>query len=212
MNAPASAPRIALISATPAAIGPAVAGLAAEFPAARPWNLLDDTLLADAAARGGVVPELATRMRRLIAYAVAGGARGVLLTCSLYGPLVTRVRARVPVLAPDTAAFEAALSGGHRRVLVLASFEAALEDSLARFTAAARAAGAATEAVGAVATGPPLDAARAYADEVDAVLLAQYSLAPHTEELAAGLGLPVHSGPQAAARALKSALAEGSSS
>ncbi|MFH9425696.1 hypothetical protein [Streptomyces sp. NPDC017529] len=202
-------PRIALISATPAAIGPAVAGLADEFPGAEPWNLLDDTLLTDAHAHGGLTPALAGRMRRLIGYAAGGGARGVLLTCSLYGPVAEDAHeardAGVPVLAPDAAVFREALAGGHRRILVLASFEAALRDSLARFRAAARAADVRVEAVGAVA--PP--GVRPPDDGADAVLLAQFSLAPHARELSAGLGLPVHSGPHAAARALKKLVGEG---
>ncbi|ATL32956.1 hypothetical protein [Streptomyces formicae] len=201
-------PRIALISATPAATGPAVAGLADAFPAAEPWNLLDDALLTDAAAQGGLTPALADRMRRLIAYAVRGGAHGVLLTCSLYGPLAERADEGVPVLAADAAAFEAALAGGHQRVLVLASFEAALDDSLSRFRAAARAAHSPVEAVGqVVAPGGLPDTAGA-----DAVLLAQYSLAPRADELSSALGVPVHAGPRAAARALRAEIERGGAS
>ncbi|MFD9903190.1 hypothetical protein [Streptomyces sp. NPDC059063] len=194
--------RIALISATPAAIGPAVAGLTAAFPEAEPWNLLDDALLTDADARGGLTPELADRMRRLIAYAVEGGAEGVLLTCSLYGPVAEGFEAGVPVLAPDAAAFAAALAGGHRRVLVVAAFTAALDDSLARFRAAARAAHSPTEAVGQVIA--PGD--RPEPGDADAVLPAQYSLAPYADAWSADLGLPVYAGPYAAARVLRGAV------
>lgn len=232
---PRARPRIALISATPAAIGPAVAGLADAFPEAEPWNLLDDTLLPDAEAQGGLTPALADRMRRLIAYAVEGGAQGVLLTCSLYGPVAEslhglvadslhgavadsrhghsdslygpapeRAGVPVPVLAADSAVFAAALAGGHRRVLVLASFAGALDDSLERFRAAARSADSPVEAVGRVIT--PGD--RPDPGGADGVLLAQYSLAPHAEDLAAALGLPVHTGPHSAARALRIAVGE----
>ncbi|QCX74352.1 hypothetical protein C9F11_03245 [Streptomyces sp. YIM 121038] len=194
--------RIALVSATAAAVGPAVAGLGAAFPEARPWNLLDDALLTDADAAGGLTPALADRMRRLIAYAVEGGARGVLLTCSLYGPVAARAGVEVPVLAADAAAFAAALGGGHREVLVLATFAAALDDSLDRLRAAARAARSPTRIVGRViAPGTVPDPGAA-----DAVLLAQYSLAPHADALAEALGLPVHAGPHAAARALRAAV------
>ncbi|WP_405792698.1 aspartate/glutamate racemase family protein [Streptomyces sp. NBC_01506] len=215
------APRIALISATPTAVAPAVAGLAEEFPAAEPWNLLDDRLLADAPAEGPLPPGLVDRMRGLIVYALAGGADGVLLTCSLYGPVTDEIETGVPLLAPDTAAFRQALSPGFGRVLVLASFEAAMRDSVTRLSAAAEAAGSSTRAVGVVAP-DAFDAARRgdtpalaealrkacepYAAEADAVLLAQYSLAPAAAPLSAALGLPVISGPQAAAVALRSAL------
>ncbi|MEV0443828.1 hypothetical protein AB0I46_33410 [Streptomyces spectabilis] len=194
--------RIALISATPAAIAPAAAGLAAAFPAARPWNLLDDALLSDADAAGGLTPALADRMRRLIAYAVEGGAQGVLLTCSLYGPVATDADAGVPVLAADAAVFASALGGGHREVLVLATFAAALDDTVDRLRASARAARSPTRIVGQViAPGAVPDPGAA-----DAVLLAQYSLAPHADALAEALGLPVHAGPHAAARALRTAV------
>ncbi|WP_405620384.1 aspartate/glutamate racemase family protein [Streptomyces sp. NBC_01508] len=218
---PGPAPRIALISATPTAVAPAVAGLAEEFPAAEPWNLLDDRLLADAPAEGPLPPVLVDRMRRLIGYALTGGAHGVLLTCSLYGPVTDTFETPVPLLAPDTAAFERALSSGFGRVLVVASFEAAMRDSVTRFSAAADTAGSPTRAVGVVApdafgaarrndTPALVEALRKvclpYAAEADAVLLAQYSLAPAAAPLATALGLPVVSGPQAAAAALRSAL------
>ncbi|GGZ82246.1 aspartate/glutamate racemase family protein [Streptomyces subrutilus] len=217
------APRIALISATPTAVGPAVAGLAEGFPAAQPWNLLDDRLLADAPHDGPPTAQLMERMRRLIGYAVAGGADAVLLTCSLYGPITDTIESPVPVLAPDTAAFARtlALSSGSGRILVLASLEAAMRDSAARFSAAAAAAGSAALPVGVVAPDafgaardgdvPALsEALRAaclpHLTGADAVLLAQYSLAPAAATLSTALGVPVVAGPQAAALALRSAL------
>jgi hypothetical protein len=203
--------RIALISATPAAIAPAVAGMAAEFSEAQPWNLLDDRLLADAA--DGLTPTLAERMRRLIAYAIDNGADGVLLTCSLYGPVVDSVTSPVPVFAPDSAVFHRA--AGYGKVLVLASFETAMTDSVTRFQAYAPK----TEALGVVAPdafgakdtevlfNALRDACRSYDGPYDAVLLAQYSLAPAAEKLSAALDRPVLSGPHAAAAALKAAIA-----
>lgn len=218
----ARAPRIALISATPTAVAPAVAGLAKEFPAAEPWNLLDDRLLGDAPESGPLPQALVDRMARLIGHALAGGADGVLLTCSLYGSVTEAVETPVPLLAPDSAAFEQALalSEGRGRVLVLASFEAAMRDSLTRFSAAA-AAGRATEPVGVVA--PDAFAAARDGDlstlhdalrdaclplvtDADTVLLAQFSLAPAAASLSTALGVPVVSGPHAAAAALRTAL------
>ncbi|WP_329559604.1 hypothetical protein OG711_16590 [Streptomyces uncialis] len=242
---PVRAPRIALISATPTAMAPAVAGLAEEFPAAEPWSLLDDRLLADAPQDGPLPPALVDRMRRLIGHALAGGADGVLLTCSLYGSVTETVDTPVPLLAPDTAAFERALalSSGTGRVLVLASFETAMRDSVARFSAASAASeasaasaasvAAASAGVGSAASGsgaevvgvvapdafdaaregnlPALrdalrDACLPHLTGADVVLLAQYSLAPAAASLSTALGVPVVSGPQAAAAALRSAL------
>jgi hypothetical protein len=187
-------PRIALISATPAAIDPAVTALAEEFPNAEPWNILDDRLLADAKGNG-LTPALTDRMRRLIAHAVTGGADGVLLTCSLYGNIAKETEAPIPVLAPDAAAFDEAMS--YRRILVVASLEAALHDSVARFRAAAP---------GVEVAGALIDECQDHVESVDAVLLAQFSLAPGATKLSKALGLPVISGPRSAATRLKSVI------
>jgi hypothetical protein len=215
-------PRIALISATPAAIGPATSALAAEFPAADVWNLLDDKLLADADEQGGLGDDLAARMRRLIDHAVAGGADGVLLTCSMYGPVARERDLGLPVLAPDEAAFDELV--GYRSILVVASLESALRDALARLSAFLAESGASATVRGVVSTeafeatgdtdrlATVLGAtAREHAASVDAVFLAQYSLAPATEAVAESSGLPVVAGPVSAAVRLRGALGDPSS-
>ncbi|SMD07378.1 hypothetical protein [Kibdelosporangium aridum] len=181
--------RIALISATTTAIEPAVSALAEEFPEADPWNILDDKLLPDAEKSGGVTPSLEARMRRLISYA-ADNADAVLLTCSMYG-FVAAAEFPVAVLAPDAAAFEEALA--YQRILVVASLESALRDTMARLDH--------PDAVGVV-TVPAriLEACLPYVSSVDAVLLAQYSLTP----CAPALDVPVISGPRSAAAKLRS--------
>ncbi|MCB5906534.1 aspartate/glutamate racemase family protein [Streptomyces pinistramenti] len=212
-------PLIALISATPAAIAPAETGLTRGFPRAAAWHLLDDRLLTEAAAAGGTTPRLEARMRRLIDHALHEKADGVLLTCSLYGAVArTADAAGVPVLAPDDAAFTEALGGGHARILLVASFAAALSDAASRLHRARQLHGSATDIRTVVADGA-LDATRAadadalaaslegacraHSGTVDAVLLAQFSLAPAATRLSAALGLPVISGPDAAARHLR---------
>jgi hypothetical protein len=212
-------PNIALISATPAAIPPAAAAFASTIPEARLWNILDDRLLADATERGGVTPELADRMRRLIDHAVIGGADGILLTCSMYGFLARGAQVGVPVHAPDDAAFAEVIAGGYRHPLLVASLQGPLEDALRRFGEATRGRGAEIEVGGAVAPGA-YDAALAGDQEAllaaleqacaggraDAVLLAQYSLSTVAGRLAERLGVPVLSGPGSAARALRAQL------
>ncbi|MFK0250598.1 hypothetical protein ACIQUM_38380 [Amycolatopsis azurea] len=200
-------PRIALISATPAAIPPAVGALATGFPQARPWNILDDRLLADV-GDAGRTPALDARMRRLIDYAVTGGADGVLLTCSLYGAVTEQVDVPVPLLAPDEAAFDDALSSGHSRILVVASLAPALSDSMARFERAAHKKGTTVEVGGALAPDNLVETCRERAVGWDLVLLAQYSLAPAADELSAALGVPVVSGPRSAAARLKAVIGE----
>ncbi|MCU1586175.1 MAG: hypothetical protein JWM49_2731 [Microbacteriaceae bacterium] len=214
-------PRIALIHATPAAIAPAVAGMNTVFPGAEVWNILDDKLLPDADAQGGVTPHLAERMTRLIDLALAEGAAGVLLTCSMYGSVALATQADVPILAPDEAAFETALAGDYGTVLLVASFESALNDCVARFAEFLQANGSATKVVGetvpaafvatkagdvSALTEALIEAAKPFVGSVDAVLLGQYSLAPAAAAMEEALGLPVISGPQAAALKLKSAV------
>lgn len=214
-------PRIALISATAGAIPPAVSGLAAEFGNAEVWNILDDKLLADADAQGGLTEQLAARMSNLIEHAIAEGADGVLLTCSMYGVVATAATAGIPILAPDEAAFEAALEGGFDHILIIASFESALRDSVERFTEAATEAGASPMIEGVVAAAAfeasqrndttalleaLAEACRPFAGQIDAVLLAQYTLAPVAEELSTEIGIPVIAGPQTAAAKLRAAI------
>lgn len=214
-------PRIALISAVTAAIGPATAALDELYPDAEVWNILDDRLLRDADERGGLDDALRARMTRLIDHALAEGADGVLLTCSLYGPVVADLQRDAPVLAPDEAAFAEIADAGYRHVLVVASFEGAKDDSVARLREALARSGADTTVAGVavpaamVATKAQdsgalvtalIDACRPLAADVDAIFLAQYSLAPAGPALSAAVGLPVVSGPASSAVALRDRL------
>jgi Asp/Glu/hydantoin racemase len=216
-------PLIALVSAVTAAIPPTQAALADALPAARVWNILDDRLLQDAGDAGGVTPELAERMKRLIRHAVTEGADGVLLTCSMYGPVAHQIAAElhIPVFAPDDAAFHATIEGGYGTVLLLSSAAGPLADSEARLAAAAVDAGITLHIVGAVAEGASratsagdleglvaaLHAAvQESSAEPDAILLGQYSIAPAADRLAELTGVPVLAGPQRAAAALHAAL------
>lgn len=213
--------RIALIHATTAAIAPAAAGLAAEFPEAKPWNILDDQLLPDAAAAGGLTEPLEDRMRHLIRHAADNGAAAVLLTCSIYGPVAIAAHEPIPALAPDEAAFDAATTGEYARVAVVASFETAMADSLERFQAHAQQRGVSIEATGicvpdafAPAAAGDTDAVAAAitaalsGTDVDAIVLAQYSLAPAAAQIQAATGRQTFSGPHSAAARLRALLAD----
>lgn len=221
MTPSATAPRIALISATRTAIAPAVDAFRARFPEAELWNLLDDKLLGDLETEGGMTAALESRMHELIRYAATAGADGVLLTCSQYGPVAAGAGVGIPVLAPDEAAFADIVRGGARTVLVLASIESSLHDTLTRLGDEVTRSGASVRLVGAVSP----DARRAaecddaaalaralretacsHQGEVDAVFLAQYSLSPAADALAAELGVPVITGPDTAAVRLRAAL------
>lgn len=212
-----SEPRIALISATPLAIGPAAAAIGAAFPNGTVWNLLDDRLLADAQIEGGITAPLAARMDQLIGFALAGGADGVLLTCSQYGGRADVRDASadgVAVLSADGPLFAETVALRPSRVLLVASLESAATDSAERLSAAFADAGVSTQLHPLVvpAAAQPLqedrltevlaDAVAETAAEYDVIVLAQFSLAPAAAALADRFGVPVLDGPRAAARRL----------
>jgi len=221
-------PLIAFISATSAAIGPATQAFADAYPEARIWNILDDRLLQDADERGGLTPDLVERMNRLIQHAKTEGADGILLTCSLYGAVVStaRVGLGLPILPADDTAFDAVIADGRRRIALISSGDGPLRDSVVRFAAAVAAADAdvtadgvlAVEAFAAARSGDVERLVGALADALgdttglDGILLGQYSLAPAAERLSEVTGLPVYSGPQRAAEELKQLVTNGARS
>ncbi|GAA2532876.1 aspartate/glutamate racemase family protein [Streptomyces levis] len=220
-----TAPKIALISAVPAAIPAASDALRDALPDAVVWNILDDRLLTDADSRGGLDSELRRRMQRLITHALTEDVDAVLLTCSLYGPVAQQTHADVPVMAPDEAAFADIAAAGYASVLVLASVDTARDDSVERLRTALRDAGADSRVVG-LSVPAAMAATKAgdhdalvatlaeacvnLPDDVEAVFLAQYSLAPAGAALHEALGVPVVSGPKSAAAALLRLASEGS--
>lgn len=219
-------PLVALIHAVPTGARIAQEAFAAEFPQATIWNVLDDRLLDDIRTAGGLTDALRRRMLRLIGHVVDGGAEGLLLTCSSYGEVVDTARALwdVPVLKSDEAMFKLALAGPYRRIAVVASTPPAVPAAVAQLE----------DLVPAVRPDRPVDIVTALSEEAadagdaeatarhladalyaaggadaDVVLLAQYSLAPAREALAALVGVPVLDGGGAAARELRGLLVPG---
>ena len=135
-------PRIALIHATPAAVGPIVAEFAAAWPAADLVNILDDSLSKDRARDGRLTAAMERRFDVLSDYALSLGADAILFTCSAFGPAIERVASRlaVPVLKPNEAMFAEALTSG-RRIGMLATFGPACASMEAEFAEAASDAG-----------------------------------------------------------------------
>ncbi|UPZ33799.1 aspartate/glutamate racemase family protein [Streptomyces sp. LRE541] len=221
MNEPR--PLVAMIHAVPTGARIAQEAFAREFPQATVWNLLDDRLLDDARDAGGLTDALRRRMLRLIEHVMDGGAQGLLLTCSSYGEVVDTARARwdVPVLKSDEAMFSAALAGPYRRMAVVASTAPAVPAALAQLEALVptvrpdRPVDIVTALSEEAATaGDPGATARHLADalhaaggsDADVVLLAQYSLTPARDALAALVGVPVLDGAGAAAQELRGLL------
>ena len=121
---PAATPRIALIHALAHSIVPVNAELDRAWPGCVRMHLLDDSLSADLAASNGLDDAMTERFQALAAYAVGTGVRGILFTCSAFGPCIDAVAQRwpdIPVLKPNEAMVADASSMG-RRIGLVASF------------------------------------------------------------------------------------------
>ena len=119
-----TAPRIALIHATPVAIDPIVNAFRRLWPEARLTNLLEDSLAPDLAAEGRLTDRMIGRFVILASYAHDCGADAILFTCSAFGPAIEAARAAldIPVLKPNEAMLEQALAAG-TRIGLIATFE-----------------------------------------------------------------------------------------
>ena len=106
-----SAPRIALIHATPLAIEPVNSSFKKLWPEASLQNILDDSLSKDHAAAGHLTADMVERFIDLAQYAKRAGCQGILFTCSAFGEAIEAAAAAVamPTLKPNDAMFEDAL-------------------------------------------------------------------------------------------------------
>ncbi len=183
-----SHPRIALIHALAHSVAPINAEFARAWPECSRMNLLDDSLSADLARTGTLDDAMTERFLALAGYAIGTGARGILFTCSAFGPCIDAVARRwpaIPVLKPNEAMVEEAAGRG-RRIGLVASFAPTLASMPAEFPAGvtivpvlAEGALAALDA-GDIAEHDRLaaDAARrAESEGCDLIALAQFSLA-----------------------------------
>ncbi|QIO35333.1 aspartate/glutamate racemase family protein [Bradyrhizobium sp. 1(2017)] len=120
--------RITLIHALKHSVAPIEAAFATAWPEARLMNLLDDSLSADLARDGALTDAMTERFLALGDYAAATGADGILFTCSAFGPCieaVARAHAPMPVLKPNEAMIERALTMG-KRIGLLSTFRPTL--------------------------------------------------------------------------------------
>jgi Asp/Glu/hydantoin racemase len=218
-------PTVALVHATPAAMQPAREAFADRFPEARVWNLLDDLLIIQAEAAGGLTSALRARMRSLIRHAIDGGADAVLLSCSIYGEVAIEEAATysLPVLPSDQALFEAVrfeiARSGARRIGVLGPIRAGVDDTVARLgdwlgAQELRISGVVVDGVReAAAAGDQArleqlvaDEAQRIAPDTDVVVLGQFSISPAQPAAQAAVSVPVLSPPHLAADVLRDRL------
>lgn len=218
-----TAPRIALIHALEESVLPARAAFAAGWPEAQVFDLLDTSLATDLAARGRLDDAMMQRFLTLGRYAcategAAGPARGMLFTCSAFGPAIEAVKRdlSIPVFRPNEAAFAEALAIGDRIGLVVsfapsqASLTRELEEMAGRplqvsGVVAEGALAALKRGDGATHDRLVAEAAARLAN-VDVLVLGQFSLARSRHAVEQATGLPVVTTPEAAVTALRKAI------
>ncbi|NQV84281.1 MAG: arylsulfatase [Rhodospirillales bacterium] len=111
-----SNPRIQLIHAVTGAIAPIHQAFARLWPEARPVDLADTSLAGDLSEAGELTGAFTKRMAALIGYGIEAGADAILFTCSAFGAAIEQARqgVAIPVLKPDEAMIARALSLGPR--------------------------------------------------------------------------------------------------
>jgi Asp/Glu/hydantoin racemase len=211
-------PRIVLLHALRESQVPAWEAFAANWPEARIFNLLDDSLSADVAADGGLTPAMVERFLTLGRYARGTGAEGILFTCSAFGPAIDAVKRELPmpVLAPNEAAFEAAVAAGPRIGLIV-TFPGSVPPLRAELDAVGAANGRALDITEIVVSGALAALQSGQADEhdrliaeaaarltdVDALVLGQFSMARAAAKIPSVAGRTVITTPDSAVRKLR---------
>jgi len=131
---PMIAPRIMLLHATPVAMDPVHSAFREHWPEAETINVLEDGLTIDRAKAPNLTCQLTDRFVKLCHYATDLAARGLLITCSAFGPAIERAASElsIPVLKPNEAMFEAAIASG-KRIAMVATFEPAVVTMVQEF-------------------------------------------------------------------------------
>jgi len=192
-------------------IDPVKAVFAELLPECRLVNILDDGIIAELQG-GGITPAIARRLTQYYHQAEDMGADVIFSTCSSVSEVAAAARAfvRVPIVQIDESMAEQAVSR-YGAIGVLATLPTTLGPTVRLMqTTAARLGrqvslvqGLAEGAYDALVAGRPeehdrrlAETARGLADRVDALVLAQGSMARMEEGLAALTGRPVFSSPR----------------
>lgn len=193
------AKKLAIIHTTPVTID-SLKALAAELlPGYTVINFVDDSILPQLGENGGDISAVEPRLRQYAKFAEEQGASVILSACSSVGELVTRIQdaVGVPVVRIDEAMAEAAVQRG-QKIGVAATLATTLKPTTTLIRRKAEQAGKAVEIT-------PLlvdsayqkllagdreghdatlaEALQGLADQVDAVVLAQASMARVVERL-----------------------------
>ena len=207
--------RITLIHALKHSIVPIEASFATLWPDARLMNLVDDSLSADLARDGRLSEAMTERFLSLGNYAASTGADAILFTCSAFGPCieaVARAHAPMPVLKPNAAMIEQAVAKGGR-IGLLSTFAPTLVSMPPEFPASVEVVPKLVEgALAALDRGDRAEHDRLVVEasrdlrDCDLIALAQYSMAPAAEMVAAATGRPVLTTPDSAVMKVKQLL------
>jgi hypothetical protein len=211
--------RITLIHALSHSVEPINQAFERDWPEVIRMNLLDDSLSADLARSGqGLDTVMHQRFQTLGDYAVATGTRAILFTCSAFGSCIEAVAKRhapMPVLKPNEAMIEEALTTGLRTGLI-ASFGPTLASMPLEFPAHAQPdLELAEDALAALNAGDTAShdsavvaaALRLKARGCRQIALAQFSMARAAPAVRIATGLPVLTTVDSAVSALKKRLA-----
>ncbi|WP_171208123.1 MULTISPECIES: aspartate/glutamate racemase family protein [unclassified Ruegeria] len=211
-------PRLALIHATRVAIDPIETAARDLWPEAETVTILEEGLSADRQKSDELSLDLWDRIVGLAQYAENLGASGILFTCSAFGQAIEDAAdgARVPVMKPNEAMFDAAFAHGDN-IAMIYTFEPAAPGMKEEFKEAAAARGSSARLSTYFAEGA-LDAKRAGDDAThnrliaetaqkitgaDAILLAQFSMAGAADEVRDVTDVPVLTSPEAAIAEIK---------
>ena len=182
-------------------------------------NLLDEGLLIDFQSAGGLNPDLCRRMCSLIGYAEESGAVAVGLGCSVYAPVVeTALKlVNIPVISSYEAVMAEAVEHGNR-VGLIATNTSTIQDARQHLMHAGQERGdqidvheCVSEELFSVMRSEGADAyqrlllreVEALAPNVEAVVLAQFSMASALPYLTEWASVPVFSAPHASARKIR---------
>ncbi len=184
----------------------------AKLPDVDTFNIVDDSLVRQIGAKGGITPDIAARVAAYIGSAASGGADHILVTCSSIGPAVEAAASsvNVPVLRVDQPMTDAAVQAG-KRIGVIATLPTTLNPTSDLVRRRAAAAGKPVELTSRLVEGAfealmAGDAAKHDAlvgaalkelsTQVDVILLAQASMARVVDTLApADKRVPIFASP-----------------